>query len=142
MSDQVLLIGSGGREHAIAWKLAQSAKVGRIFVAPGSAAIGQLAKCLLLPGAQLNVSDHEAVAAWCKANGIHLVVVGPEGPLAEGLGDVLQKHEVPCFGPSWGGARIEADKSWSKEFMENWQIPTARFKSFTTVAAAKRHINR
>lgn len=142
MKEIVLLIGGGGREHAIAWKLAQSPRLDVIYALPGSAAIAQLPKCQLVGADQLNVNDHKAVADWCIAKGVHLVVVGPEVPLAAGLGDVLLEREVKCFGPGWAGARIEANKSWSKEFMENWQIPTARYQAFNVVGEAKRYINR
>lgn len=141
MSAKVLLIGGGGREHAIAWKLAQSEHVQHVYALPGSAAIGRLAKCSQL-SAGFNVKNTAEISRWCTANGVALVVVGPEDPLAAGLVDVLLEAGVRCFGPTQAGAQIEADKCWSKEFMERWQIPTARYESFRSVAEAKSFINR
>lgn len=137
---QVLVIGSGGREHAICWKLAQSPQVGRIFALPGSDRINKEHKVENLTG--LSVKDHAGVAKWCRSNNIELVVVGPEDPLAEGIADVLTANNIHCFGPSQAGARIEYDKSWSKDFMERHNIPTARYQSFEDVDAAKDFIRR
>lgn len=144
MSDKVLLIGSGGREHAIAWKLSQSEHVGTIFVYPGSGAIDLVAKCRRTPDESgCKRRDFNAIGVWCLANKIDLVVIGPEDPLADGMVDVLSgKYGLHCFGPTAEAARIEADKSWSKEFMERHAIPTARFESFTSVVKAKAFIKR
>ncbi|KAM7351182.1 trifunctional purine biosynthetic protein adenosine-3 Gart [Cochliomyia hominivorax] len=135
---QLLVIGSGGREHAICWKLSQSLQVAKIYALPGSFGIEQLEKCENLKG--VNVKDFEAVAKWCQDNKIDLVVVGPEDPLANGLGDVLQKAKIRCFGPSKQGAQIEADKKWAKDFMLRHNIPTARYESFVDCAKAKEFI--
>ncbi|KAG5682651.1 hypothetical protein PVAND_011990 [Polypedilum vanderplanki] len=136
----VLLIGSGGREHALAWKLQQSKHVAHIFTFPGSFAISQLEKAKIVSSNEMNLKDFTGIAAWCKNNIIDLVVVGPEDPLAEGIADVLKKNGIPCFGPSKAGARIESDKSWSKEFMIKHNIPTARYGSFTDANKAKEYI--
>ena len=137
---QILVIGSGGREHAICWKLAQSPKVGKIFALPGSHQIGKLDKVLNV--LDLDVNDHSAIAAWCKSHQIDLVAVGPEDPLALGIADNLAKEKITCFGPVRDGARIEFDKSWSKDFMREFNIPTARYESFDDVDKAKAFIRR
>lgn len=141
MSAKVLLIGSGGREHALAWKLSQSDRVQLVFTLPGSAAISALAKVRAVP-ATIGVKDFVAIAKWCVTEGIDLVVVGPEDPLADGIADVLLEHGVKCFGPTKQAALIEADKSWSKDFMKRFDIPTARYESFSNVAEAKAFIRR
>lgn len=135
----VLVIGGGGREHAICWKLAQSPKVGTVFALPGSPGIAQLDKVTLV--GDVSVKNFDAIVTWCKANAIHLVAVGPEDPLAEGLGDTLQAAGIKCFGPGRKGAQIEADKNWSKDFMHRHGIPTARYSSFTKAEEAKAFIN-
>ncbi|XP_055636379.1 trifunctional purine biosynthetic protein adenosine-3 [Toxorhynchites rutilus septentrionalis] len=134
----ILVIGSGGREHAICWKLAQSPCVGNIFALPGSLGIRQLDKTTLVSG--VNVNDFDDTISWCKTNSIHLVAVGPEDPLAAGLGDKLRAANIKCFGPSQKGAQIEANKNWSKEFMHRHGIPTARYSSFTKPDEAKAFI--
>ncbi|XP_017014704.2 trifunctional purine biosynthetic protein adenosine-3 [Drosophila takahashii] len=140
MSHRVLIIGSGGREHAICWKLSQSPKVSKIYALPGSHGIQQVAKCQNLEAQTLDPKDFEAIAKWSKENQINLVVVGPEDPLALGLGDVLQKEGIACFGPGKQGAQIEADKKWAKDFMLRHGIPTARYESFTDTEKAKTFI--
>lgn len=141
MSAKVLLIGSGGREHALAWKLAQSSQVQQVFTLPGSAAINALAKVTRVPSS-VNAKDFEAIAKWSVSEGIALVVVGPEDPLADGIADVLLAHGLKCFGPTKQAALIEADKSWSKDFMKKFNIPTARYESFSSVPEAKAFIRR
>lgn len=140
MSDKILVIGSGGREHALVWKLAQSKCVKEIFVLPGSYEIGKINKATNLKN--INVNDFDAIGRWCVDNDIQLVVVGPEDPLANGITNVLHSFNINTFGPDREGALIEADKSWSKSFMKAWNIPTARYKSFSDVAAAKEFIIR
>src|SRR3546814_4950293 len=98
----VLLVGSGGREHALAWKLAQSPRLGKLWAAPGNAGIAQNAECVAL-----NVSDHAAVVRFCRENDIALVVIGPEQPLVEGLADTLAAAGVKAFGPSAKAAQLE-----------------------------------
>ncbi|XP_058449631.1 trifunctional purine biosynthetic protein adenosine-3 [Malaya genurostris] len=138
MLKNVLVIGGGGREHALCWKLTQSAKVANVFALPGSPGIEQLEKVTLV--SDINVKDFDAIVSWCKNNSIHLVVVGPEDPLAEGLGDILRQGGIKCFGPGKKGAQIEADKNWSKDFMHRHGIPTARYSSFSNADKAKAFI--
>lgn len=135
--DNVLVIGSGGREHAICWKLAQSQQVKQVYVAPGNAGISQVdkVKCVTL-----NIKDHKSVAAWSKENNVTLVMVGPEDPLAAGIADVLRAAGVDCFGPCKDAARIESDKYWAKCFMDRHNIPTARWGAFSTADEAKSFI--
>ncbi|XP_054741633.1 trifunctional purine biosynthetic protein adenosine-3 [Anastrepha obliqua] len=136
---QLLVVGSGGREHAICWKLSQSEQVVKIYALPGSHGIAQVPKCSNLVG--VNAKDFKAIANWCKKQSIDLVIVGPEDPLAHGLGNALNKAGVRCFGPNKEGAQIEADKKWAKDFMLRHSIPTARYESFTDVEKAKEFIN-
>lgn len=139
-TNKVLILGSGGREHAIAWKLSQSNHVAEIYVLPGSHGIGQVPKVHIFN--DLDANDFNAIGLWCQANHIKLVVVGPEDPLANGIGDVLKSYGVSCFGPTKAGARIEWDKSWAKDFMRAWTIPTAQYKTFVDVDKAKQFIMR
>ncbi|XP_004527202.1 trifunctional purine biosynthetic protein adenosine-3 [Ceratitis capitata] len=135
---QLLVVGSGGREHAICWKLSQSEQVVKIYALPGSHGIAQVPKCSNLSG--VNAKDFQGIASWCKKQSIDLVIVGPEDPLANGLGDALNKAGVRCFGPNKQGAQIESDKKWAKDFMLRHSIPTARYESFTDVNKAKEFI--
>lgn len=135
---KVLLIGSGGRENALAWKLAKSSLVEKVFVAPGNAGTHDGRK---MENVDLNVKDFEAVSNWCQQGGVTLVVVGPEDPLADGIADHLSKRGIGCFGPCAAAAQIEASKDFAKQFMVRHDIPTARFQSFTDAEAACKHIN-
>nr|XP_049694163.1 trifunctional purine biosynthetic protein adenosine-3 isoform X1 [Helicoverpa armigera] len=135
---KVLVIGGGGREHALCWKLADSPFVAQVYAAPGSVGIATTNKVECV---DLNIKDYPAIAKWCKDNEIDYVVIGPEDPLANGIVDNLAPFGIKCFGPTKAGARIEADKDWSKTFMNKYQIPTARHKSFTDAVAAKEFIN-
>lgn len=137
-NNTVLLIGSGGRENAIAWKLAQSNRVEKLFVLPGSHHISKVPKVELVTN--VNVTDRESVVDFCKKTNVDLVFVGPEDPLADGIADVLNAANIKCFGPSKSGARIESDKAWSKEFMIQNKIPTARFQSHDNALEAKTYI--
>ncbi|KAJ8959037.1 hypothetical protein NQ318_022292 [Aromia moschata] len=139
MSKNVLVIGGGGREHAIVWKFAQSERVRKIFAAPGSFAIQQVAKA---NNVDLDVKNFKAVVAFCKSENVDLVVIGPEDPLANGIVDFLTIAGVKCFGPCKDAARIESDKDWAKAFMDRHQIPTARWKSFNNAREAKEFINK
>ncbi|CAB3261102.1 unnamed protein product [Arctia plantaginis] len=134
----VLVIGSGGREHALCWKLSDSPFVQKVYCSPGSVGISTTEKVECV---ELNIKDYTAVAEWCEQHEIDLVVVGPEDPLANGIVDALTPLGIQCFGPTKAGAQIEASKDWSKTFMNKYQIPTARYKSFTDAAAAKEFIN-
>ncbi|XP_053690579.1 trifunctional purine biosynthetic protein adenosine-3 [Sabethes cyaneus] len=134
----VLVVGSGGREHAICWKLIQSVKVANVYALPGSPGIAQLEKVTVVT--DVSVKDFDAIVSWCKEHSIHLVAVGPEDPLANGLADKLLAANIKCFGPTQKGARIESDKKWSKDFMHRHGIPTARYSSFNEAADAKAFI--
>lgn len=121
----ILLIGGGGREHALAWKIAQSAFCERLIAAPGNPGIAQVAECV-----SLDVSDHDAVAQFVKDQDIGLVVVGPEQPLVDGLADSLKTHGIEVFGPSKAAAQLEGSKAFSKAFMQRHGIPTADSVTF------------
>jgi phosphoribosylamine--glycine ligase/phosphoribosylglycinamide formyltransferase/phosphoribosylformylglycinamidine cyclo-ligase len=140
MGDRVLLVGSGGREHALAWKLAQSNHVSHVFIAPGNAGTDSSAKMKNIPSTMMNPNDNENVVHYCKENKIDFVVVGPEAPLANGIADALNDANIPCFGPSKQAARIECSKAFAKDFMKRHGIPTARSESFIDVDKAVEHI--
>uniref|UniRef100_A0A671XRP3 Trifunctional purine biosynthetic protein adenosine-3 n=1 Tax=Sparus aurata TaxID=8175 RepID=A0A671XRP3_SPAAU len=137
MAERVLVVGSGGREHTLAWKLAQSSQVQQVLVAPGNAGT---ASCGKISNSEVSVSNHTILAQFCKDHHVGLVVVGPEVPLAAGIVDDLTAAGVPCFGPSAKAAQLEASKSFSKAFMERHGIPTARYGSFTDAQEACNYI--
>lgn len=137
MQYNVLIIGSGGREHAIAWKLSQSPQVNKIYVSPGNYGLSLVTKVSLI---NLNVKNNKEVAEWSKNNKISLVVIGPEEYLANGLADELKTVEINCFGPQKAASKIETDKYWAKEFMDRYQIPTARWKGFVNAKEAKEFV--
>ena len=116
------MIGSGGREHALAWRLAQSPSVTRITAVPGNPGIARHARCIDLPA-----SDHAAMTAVCRAEGVDLVVIGPETPLCEGLGDTLRAAGIAVFGPGAAAARLEGSKAFTKALCARANIPTAAF---------------
>ena len=125
----ILLIGSGGREHALAWKLAQSRLCTKLFASPGNPGIAEHAELVAL-----DLGNHAQVAEFCAAQGIGLVVVGPEAPLVDGLGDSLRAAGVPVFGPSQAAAQLEGSKAFTKELCARHNIPTAAFRRVTTEA--------
>jgi len=131
----VLVIGSGGREHALCWALQASPLVDRLFCAPGNGGIRQVAECVDLP-----VSDHAAVIDFCRTRGVEFVVVGPEAPLVAGLVDDLSAAGIKAFGPSARAAQLEGSKAFTKELCARHDIPTAAFARFTDPAAAKAYI--
>jgi phosphoribosylamine---glycine ligase len=131
----VLLIGSGGREHALAWKMAASPLVERLVCAPGNAGIAQ--ECEV---AALDSADHDAVIAFCRAQGIDFVVVGPETPLCAGIVDDLAAAGIKAFGPSKAAARLEGSKSFTKDLCRANGIPTAAYERFTAAAPAKAYV--
>lgn len=137
MTMDVLLIGSGGREHALAWKLAQSPELGRLYAAPGNPGIAGSAECVAL-----DIADHAAVVAFCQAKRIGLVVVGPEVPLVAGLADSLREASIPVFGPSAAAARLEGSKGFTKDLCTLKSIPTARYERFSQADAAKDYVRR
>ena len=124
---KVLVVGSGGREHAICWKLAQSPKVTELYCAPGNAGIADSAKCV-----NIKAEDIEGICAWAKDNAIDLAVIGPEVPLAMGIVDELEKVGVKTFGPNKNCAQLEASKSFTKAFLARHNIPTAGYREFTS----------
>jgi len=128
---KVLVIGSGGREHTLIWKLKHSKKVDKIFCAPGNGGIGQLARCINIKAD--NISN---LADFASRNKIGLTVVGPEMPLAIGIVNEFQKRNLRIFGPTKEAAQIESSKTFCKEFMRKYHIPTAPFKIFTSAAEA------
>jgi phosphoribosylamine--glycine ligase len=128
----VLLIGSGGREHALAWKIAASPLLEKLYAAPGNPGIAQEAECVAL-----DPSDHEAVAAFARANAIDLVVVGPEAPLVAGLADALAQAGVRVFGPTAAAARLEGSKGFMKDLCAAYAIPTAAYARFNNAPKAK-----
>ncbi|MBI2674757.1 MAG: ATP-grasp domain-containing protein [Candidatus Yanofskybacteria bacterium] len=129
----ILIIGSGGREHALAWKLSQSSKVKKIFVTPGNAGTSFIAT-------NLGISKSKEILKWIDKNKIDLVIVGPDSYLAEGIVDILQEKKVPVFGPTKAAAKIEWSKSFAKKFMEEEHIPTARFRTFNNYNRAFKYI--
>ncbi|MBB3949648.1 phosphoribosylamine--glycine ligase [Aureimonas jatrophae] len=135
MATDVLLIGSGGREHALAWKLAQSPELGRLYAAPGNPGIAQHAEVV-----SLDVTDHAAVIRFCETARIGLVVVGPEVPLVAGLADALRASDVVVFGPSAAAARLEGSKGFTKDLCTRQSIPTARYRRFTDAVAARDYV--
>ena len=134
---RILVIGGGGREHALVWKLAQSKGVSAIFCAPGNPGMAPLAQCV-----NLGVEDHEALAAFAKENDIGLTVVGPEGPLVAGIVDFFAAKGLRAFGPSQAAARLEGSKQFAKEIMAKYGIPTADFAVFTDAEAAKEYVRK
>ena len=131
----ILLLGSGGREHALAWKLAASSLVDRLICAPGNAGIAREAECVAL-----DIADHAAVIAFCKANKIDFVVVGPEGPLCAGIVDDLEAAGIKTFGPSRLAARLEGSKGFTKDLCRDNNIPTAAYRRFTAAQPAKDYV--
>lgn len=134
---KVLVVGNGGREHAIAWKLLQSNNIEQVFCAPGNGGTASLKRCHNLP---LSVDDFAGIGQFAQDNSIDLVVVGPELPLALGITDYLQSQGIKVFGPSRAGAQIEASKAWAKSLMAEAGIPTAKAAVFTDAAAAKGYV--
>ncbi|MEL7531736.1 MAG: phosphoribosylamine--glycine ligase [Bacteroidota bacterium] len=122
---KILLIGSGGREHALAWKMAQSPNCEHIFIAPGNAGTAKVGT-----NTSIDISNHEAVAKFVSDKGIDMVVVGPEQPLVEGITDFLQAKGIAVVGPSQEAAQLEGSKDFSKRFMQKYGIPTAAYAAF------------
>jgi phosphoribosylamine--glycine ligase len=124
---KVALIGSGGREHAIAYKLVDSDKLKQLFILPGNPGTAQLGENI-----DLDVNDNSAVLDFCKQKNIDLVVVGPEKPLVNGLSDLLRNNSIKVFGPSLSASRIESEKSYAKKLMKKYKIPTADYVEFSS----------
>ena len=134
---KVLVIGGGGREHALAWKLANSASVAQVYVAPGNGGTARDAKLT-----NLNISDNAQLCEWAKANHIDLTVVGPEAPLASGVVDLFRANGMAIFGPTQAAAQLESSKAFSKAFMQRHAIPTAAFDTFTDAKLAHAYIDK
>ena len=134
---KVLVVGGGGREHALAWKLKQSPSVAQVFVAPGNGGTARDADLT-----NIAITDVVALREWAQANGIQLTVVGPEAPLAAGLVDEFRAHSLPVFGPTRAAAQLESSKAFSKAFMQRHGIPTAAYDTFTDASAAHAYIDR
>ena len=128
----ILVLGGGGREHAITWALAKSPRTDNLYVAPGNGGTDAIAQNV----AGLNPEDGQAVLAFVREHAIDLVVIGPEAPLVAGVADVLRQAGVPTFGPDAQGAQLEGSKTFSKQFMERSDIPTARYRSFDALEPA------
>ena len=128
---KVLVVGGGGREHAICWKLAQSPKVTQLFCAPGNAGIAQVATCI-----DVKATDVDGMVAWAKANAMDFVMVAPDDPLALGMVDAMEAAGIPAFGPHANAAIVEASKAFSKELMAKYHIPTAKYCTFTDLEKA------
>ena len=133
----VLVVGSGGREHTLAWKLLQSPNVEQVFCVPGNGGTALLPNCQNLP---VTETDFERIAEYAKAKAVSFVVVGPEMPLAQGICDFLASKQIPVFGPTQAGAQIEASKWWAKALMEEVGIPTAAGETFTDAESAKAYV--
>ena len=134
---RILVVGGGGREHALVWKLAQSPRVKKLYCAPGNPGIGELAECV-----NIDVKDNTALLTFAWENKIDLTVVGPEAPLANGLVDIFAEHGLKIFGPTKAAAQIEGSKAFAKKLMKKYGIPTAAYEVFTDITAAKDYIRR
>ena len=133
MKNRVLVIGSGGREHAIAWRLAQSSTVETVLVAPGNAGTAREDN---VQNVVIDTADFKAVIDFCRVQSISLVVVGPEQPLVDGLVDALSDAGIACFGPKAAAAQLEGSKAFTKRFMQQHNIPTAGYAEFNDVNKA------
>jgi phosphoribosylamine--glycine ligase len=134
---KVLVVGGGGREHALAWKMKQSPRVAQVFVAPGNGGTALDADLT-----NIDITDVRALREWAQAQGIALTVVGPEAPLAAGVVDEFRAHGLAIFGPTKAAAQLESSKAFSKAFMQRHGIPTASYETFTDAAAAHAYVDR
>lgn len=134
---RVLLIGSGGREHALAWKIAASPLLTKLYAAPGNPGIGREAELVTL-----DIADHAAVVRFCTEKKIDLVVVGPEGPLVAGIADDLRAENIRVFGPSRAAARLEGSKGFTKDLCAKYDIPTAAYRRFGDLAFSRAYVER
>ena len=134
---KVLVVGSGGREHAMAWKLAQSSKVQQVYVAPGNGGTAKDKNLVNVP-----ITDLAVLRQWALDNGIGLTLVGPEAPLAAGIVDDFRAHGLRIFGPTQAAAQLESSKAFSKAFMQRHGIPTAEFDTFSDAALAHAYVDR
>lgn len=134
---KVAVIGGGGREHTLAWKLAQSPSVDKLYAIPGSAAMSEVAQCV-----DIALSDLDAITDYAKNEGIDMLVVGPEVPLTEGIADLAQSKGLAVFGPNKAAAQMEGSKVFAKNLMKKYHVPTAAYASFTDGEAAKAYIKK
>lgn len=134
---KVLVVGNGGREHALAWKLLQSERIQQVYCVPGNGGTALMERCQNIP---LRIDDFEGIAQFARENEIALVVVGPELPLSRGITDYLRSHHIPVFGPTKAGAQIEASKAWAKALMQEAKMPTAKAVVFADAPAAKSYV--
>ena len=132
---KVLIVGGGGREHAIAWALAKSPKVTQLFCAPGNGGIASVAQCV-----PIKATDVEGMVAWARDNAMDFVVVAPDDPLALGMVDAMEAAGIPAFGPRANAAVIEASKIFSKNLMAKYHIPTAKYRTFTDMEQALAYV--
>jgi phosphoribosylamine--glycine ligase len=135
---RVLVVGSGGREHALVWKIARSPRIEQVFAAPGSDAMRRQARC----HPSIPAGDPDGILSLARREGIDLIVIGPEDPLADGLADRLREAGFAVFGPSRAAAQLEASKSWAREFMARHGVPQPGFERFESQAAARAHVRR
>ena len=135
---QVLVIGSGGREHALAWKSAQDQSVSKVFVCPGNAGTALENK---LSNISININDFNAIENFCIEENIDLVIIGPEQPLVNGLADYLQSKQIKTFGPSQAAAQLEGSKTFSKNFFKKYGIPTAAYAAFDNYDVAREYLD-
>ena len=133
---KILVIGSGGREHALVWKIAHSKKVEKIYCAPGNAGIAQIAECI-----SIKAEDLAELLSFAQQEKIDLTVVGPEVPLTLGIVDLFNEHGLKIFGPSRLAAEIEGSKAFAKDLMYKYQIPTAAYGVFTESVSAKEFLD-
>lgn len=136
---KILVIGSGGREHSLAWRCAQSANVETVFVAPGNAGTATEDK---LKNVNIDVMDFEALAKFAESESVALSIVGPEAPLVDGIVDYFSEHQLACFGPSKAAAQLEGSKAFTKDFLKRHKIPTAAYETFTDTGEATAYIQR
>ena len=134
---KVFVIGNGGREHAIAWKLSRSEKVSEIHSTPKNVGIAGLGRC-----ADIAVENIEALASYAEKNNIDLTVVGPEIPLSLGVVDHFRKKNLPVFGPTKAAARIESSKGFAKDLMAKYRIPTASYRRFNSAEGLEEYVRR
>ena len=137
MRINILVLGQGGREHAIAWKLSLSPKINKVYVAPGN---GGTALEENIENINLPLNDSSSIIDFVKKNDIEMTIVGPEGPLVDGIVDEFSKHDLKIFGPSKNYAILEGSKVFAKEFMQNYNIPTADYRMFSSADEAKKYI--
>ena len=136
---KILIIGSGGREHALAWKSSQDKNVSEVFVSPGNAGTALESKTTNI---NLDLENFESIKNFCKEQDIELVIIGPEQPLVQGLSDYLNNHGIKSFGPSKGAAQLEGSKTFSKDFFIKYGIPTASYASFDNFNDAHNHLRK